>query len=69
MKLTTIPRIKPVSLAATRFRRRRIYARKAWFRLDGGPIQSAWLCTPGTLCFRVGEWRGYYDGSNKWVAL
>ncbi|PNG11904.1 hypothetical protein CXK97_19485 [Stutzerimonas stutzeri] len=69
MRLTTIPRIKAVSLAKMRIRRRRLSALKQSFALDGGPITRAWLCTPGTLCFRVGGWRGYYDGENKWVDL
>jgi len=44
-------------------------ARKFHFALAGGPIDRAWLCTPGTLIFKLGEWHGYYDSSNEWVAL
>jgi hypothetical protein len=69
MRMTTIPRIKGISLGKMRIRKRRLSALKQSFRLDGGPISRAWLCTPGTLCFQVGEWRGYYDGENKWVGL
>lgn len=69
MKLTSIPRIKKISLAVRKPRRRRIHARKASYQLDGGPLSHAWLCTPGTLLFRVGEWFGFYDGENKWVQI
>lgn len=62
-------RIKLNSLARTRIRRRTIRAFKSRFSLSGGPITQAWLCTPGTLSFRLGEWRGYYDAKNEWVAL
>lgn len=67
-RLTTIPRIRRISLEKRRLRRRSLSARKSFFRLDGGPITSAWLCTPGTLSFRLGDWYGYYDSANKWVA-
>ena len=46
-----------------------LHAFKSSFRLKGGPIKSAWLCTPGTLVFTLGEWRGYYDSNNEWVPL
>ncbi|MDH0335143.1 MULTISPECIES: hypothetical protein [Pseudomonadaceae] len=69
MKFTTIPRIKRISLRRPALRRRRLYARKALFEMKGGPIDKAWLVCPGTLAFSVGQWRGYYDGENKWVDL
>ncbi len=44
MKLTTIPRIKKINLSQKRFeRRRRLYASKRSWRLDGGPLNRAWL--------------------------
>ncbi|BCD83632.1 hypothetical protein PSm6_00390 [Pseudomonas solani] len=69
MKLTSIPRIKRISMRRKTPRRRRIYARKRVFRMEGGPIDRAWLVCPGTLAFSVGQWRGYYDGDNKLVDL
>ncbi|PWU30130.1 hypothetical protein DK254_08385 [Pseudomonas sp. RW407] len=69
MKLTTIPRIKRVSLARPRLRRPRISSRKVPYLLQGGPLNMAWLCSPGTLRFSYQHWRGYYDQSNKWVSL
>lgn len=69
MRLTTIPRIRRVNLDKQRIRRRQISAKKSFFRLDGGPLRGAWLSTPGTLSFSMGEWRGYYDIKNKWVQL
>lgn len=69
MKLTSIPRIKRVSLDRPRLRRPRPSARKINFLLRGGPLNMAWLCSPGTLCFSYRDWRGYYDQSNKWVSL
>jgi len=62
-------RFKRVNLAKRRIRRRVLGARKFHFALAGGPIDRAWLCTPGTLIFKLGEWHGYYDSSNEWVAL
>lgn len=62
-------RIKRTDLSCPRFRRRRLYARKRQFELTGGPICLAWLTTPGTLVFRLGDWFGYYDGNNNWVQL
>lgn len=35
----------------------------------GGPIPRALLATNGTLPFRLGEWRGFYNGKNEWVDL
>ncbi len=62
-------RIKRTDLSRTRIRRRVLRAFKSSFRLKGGPIESAWLCTPGTLVFTLGEWRGHYNAKNEWVAL
>lgn len=68
MKLTTIPRIKRISLRRKRFeRRRRLYAHKTAWRMEGGPLHQAWLCCPGTLRFSIPGWSGYYNGDNKWV--
>nr|WP_134602729.1 hypothetical protein [Pseudomonas aeruginosa] len=70
MKLTTIPRIKKINLSQKRFeRRRRLYASKRSWRLDGGPLNRAWLCSPGTLRFSIPGWSGYYNDENKWVEL
>lgn len=69
MKLTSIPRIKRVSLDRPRLRRPRPSARKINFLLRGGPLSMAWLCCPGTLCFSYRNWRGYYDQDNRWVSL
>lgn len=62
-------RIRRIDLSRTRIRKRRLSAIKKSFRLDGGPIPRAWLCTPGTLVFQLGEWRGFYNGKNEWVAI
>lgn len=62
-------RIKRTDLSRPRIRRRVLRAFKSSFRLKGGPIESAWLCTPGTLVFKIGEWRGHYNAKNEWVAL
>lgn len=69
MRLTSIPRIKRISLAVRKPRRRVICARKARYRMNGGPVSEAWLCTPGTLLFRIGAYRGFYDNENKWVQI
>ncbi|PAA08860.1 hypothetical protein [Pseudomonas fragi] len=62
-------RTRRIDLSRTRIRKRRLTAIKKSFWLDGGPINRAWLCTPGTLVFRMGEWRGFYNSKNEWVAL
>ncbi|WP_070413974.1 hypothetical protein [Pseudomonas lundensis] len=62
-------RIKRADLSRRRIRRRVLSALKSHFALTGGPINRAWLCAPGTLVFKLGEWHGYYDGKNEWVAL
>jgi hypothetical protein len=62
-------RIRRIDLSRTRIRKRRLSAIKKSFQLDGGPITRAWLCTPGTLVFRLGEWRGFYNSKNEWVAI
>lgn len=62
-------RIKKMSLARPRLRRRKLFAHKQSFRLGGGPMRSAWLSTPGTLCFRLGEFHGYYNSDNQWVQI
>ncbi|MEA9994585.1 MULTISPECIES: hypothetical protein [unclassified Pseudomonas] len=62
-------RIKRIDLSRPRIRRRVLSALKSSFQLKGGPITRAWLCTPGTLTFTLGEWRGYYNGNNEWVQL
>jgi len=60
-------RIRRIDLSRPRIRRRVLRALKISFRLKGGPIEQAWLCTPGTLVFRLGEWRGFYNAKNEWV--
>ena len=62
-------RIKRNDLSRRRIRKRVLRAFKSSFRLKGGPIESAWLSTPGTLVFTLGEWRGHYNSKNEWVAL
>ena len=62
-------RIKRNDLSRRRIRKRVLRAFKSSFRLKGGPIESAWLSTPGTLVFTLGEWRGHYNAKNEWVAL
>ena len=62
-------RIRRIDLSRPRLRKRRLSAIKKSFQLDGGPIHRAWLCTPGTLVFRLGEWRGFYNSKNEWVAI
>ncbi len=62
-------RIKRNDLSRRRIRKRVLRAFKSSFRLKGGPIESAWLTTPGTLVFSLGEWRGHYNAKNEWVAL
>jgi hypothetical protein len=62
-------RVRRIDLSRPRIRRRVLHAFRSSFRLKGGPIKSAWLCTPGTLVFTLGEWRGYYDSNNEWVPL
>ena len=64
-----IPKIKKIDLSKYRVRRRRLTCRKLRYSLDGGPVTHAWLCTPGTLIFSVGEFRGFYDSENKWVQI
>lgn len=56
------------SLKQSAIRRRAIYKKTALFSMIGGPIDSAWLSTPGTLLFSIGEFKGYYDWQNKWVS-
>lgn len=58
-----------VNLGRMRICKRRIFAFKQRFHLEGGPISTAWLSTPGTLVFKVGDFYGYYNGENKWVEL
>ena len=62
-------RIKRNDLSRRRIRKRVLRAFKSSFRLKGGPIESAWLSTPGTLVFTLGEWRGHYNAKNEWVAI
>ncbi|MBS6081868.1 MAG: hypothetical protein KIC49_11700 [Pseudomonas fluorescens] len=62
-------RIKRNDLSRRRIRKRVLRAFKSSFRLKGGQIESAWLSTPGTLVFSLGEWRGHYNAKNEWVAL
>ncbi|KAA0946725.1 hypothetical protein FQ186_06565 [Pseudomonas sp. ANT_H14] len=61
--------MKRIDLSRPRIRRRVLRALKKSYHLTGGPITRAWLCTPGTLTFSLGQWRGYYDDKNEWVAL
>ncbi len=64
-RLMRAPRV-----ARQRIRKRAVVAgRSILWRMEDGPIESAWLKTPGTLPFRLGSWLGYYDGENKWVQL
>lgn len=53
------------------FLRRRaiLKGRKTLLQLSGGPLKSAYLQTPGTLCFSLGAWRGFYNSENQWVQL
>lgn len=62
-------RLKRIDLSRPRIRRRVLRAFKSRFTLRGGPVSAAWLCTPGTLVFTLGEWRGYYNAKNEWVQL
>ena len=62
-------RIKRIDLSRPRIRRRVLRALKSSYSLTGGPITRAWLCTPGTLVFKLGEWRGHYNAKNEWVPL
>jgi hypothetical protein len=62
-------RIRRIDLSRTRIRKRRLSAIKTSYRLEGGPITRAWLCTPGTLVFRLGDWCGFYNEKNEWVAI
>ena len=40
-----------------------------WFHFNGGPYdkKSILLDTSGTLEFKVGSFKGYYDQKMKWV--
>lgn len=67
--MPTPQRTKRINLSRPRLRRRVLRALKKSYQLAGGPIKRAWLCTPGTLTFSLGEWRGYYNAKNEWVAL
>lgn len=69
MKLTSIPRIKRISLSVTKPRRRAIASRVFRNLMSGGPCRSLYLSCPGTLCFSVGEFRGYYNAKNEWCEL
>jgi hypothetical protein len=65
----SIPLIKKVDLSRPRFRRRPVRAFRYRQYMSGGPIDIAWLSTPGTLVFTLGDWRGYYNGKNEWVQI
>lgn len=57
-------------IARQRIKRRAVVSgRSLLWTMKDGPIYTAWLKTPGTLPFRLGNWFGYYDGKNKWVHL
>lgn len=44
---------------------------KKMYLLKGGPYNGKQvpLSSPGTPPFRVGVWKGYYNGNNTWVSL
>ena len=65
----TIKVRKPYRPAKFYVRKRRVYAVKARFPMIGGPVSFAWLCTPGTLVFSLGEFKGFYNSENKWVDI
>ena len=65
----SILRIKKISLAQKKPLRRPVTKKMRRFEMFGGPVRIALLSTPGTLAFRLGDWRGYYDMRNKWVDL
>jgi len=66
----TLVKSKTPLVTARRIRKRAVLVGRAIRHdMSGGPLSAAWLCSPGTLAFRVGEWRGYYNGKNEWVKL
>lgn len=67
MKLTSIPRIKRISLSVTKPRRRAITSRAFRNLMNGGPCRALYLSCPGTLCFSVNGFRGFYNAKNEWV--
>jgi len=64
-----IPKIKKISMAVKRHRRRVITHRKYLNRMLGGPVSELYLSAPGTMLFRLGEFHGFYNGKNEWVQL
>lgn len=64
-----IPRIKKISMAAKRHRRRVITHRKYLNHMSGGPACALYLSTPGTMLFKLGEFHGFYNVKNEWVQI
>jgi len=66
----TLRLMRPPKLSRRLPRKRPVIAgRKTLFPMKGGPISELRMHCHGTLAFRLGEWRGYYDSKNEWVAL
>ncbi len=66
----TVRLMRTPKVVRHRLRKRALVAGKSiLWRMKDGPVDKAWLKTPGTLPFRLGSWFGYYDGENKWVQL
>lgn len=64
-----IPRIKKISMSVTKPRRRAVLKRVFRNFMIGGPCKSLYLSCPGTLCFSVNGFRGYYNAKNEWCEL
>lgn len=65
-----IPNLRSrVNLSKKAVQKRRLYPKKSLYRLFGGPVSMAWLSTPGTLVFRIGDIKGMYDSKNNWVPM
>lgn len=67
MKLTSIPRIKRISPSASKPRRRAITKRVYRNIMNGGPCSALYLSCPGTLCFSINGFHGFYNAKNEWV--
>lgn len=74
MKLKTaqqISKIKPISMAVKRARRRAVLRGPIHMvLLEGGPFDGARIpmqaCCNGTLRFRIGQVAGRYNQKNEW---
>jgi len=62
-----IPRIKKISLAVKKPRRRAVLKRVFRNFMLGGPVSALYLSCPGTLHFSVNGFSGYYNSKNEWV--